>query len=94
MTRNQPVLITAIDSQLLYAPVEFDALPQDRHLTFAAHCLVLDIARNVARRAWAKRFDGDAVQDGPYRGAPAVRGPRFPCVTDPSRAAISTPRRR
>jgi hypothetical protein len=37
---------------IINVQAEFDALPQDRHFTFAAHHLILDIASRVARCGW------------------------------------------
>ena len=61
----------------LNAPVEFDALPQDRHLTFPPDGFVLDVARRITCRTGGKRLDHDPVQHGADSGAPAVGIPRF-----------------
>jgi hypothetical protein len=57
---------------LLNTPVEFEALPQDRHLPFAAEGLVLAVARDVGVCSRGKRLDDDTVQHRADGGAPTV----------------------
>jgi hypothetical protein len=69
----------------LDTPVEFDALPQDRHFAFAAEGFVLAVARDVGVCSRGKRLDDDPVQHRADGGALAVGAPRFPRIADPLR---------
>jgi len=69
------VFAASLAGWLLHAPVEFDALPQDRHLPFAAQGCVLAVAGDVGVGAGRQRLDQDPVQHGADGGAPAVGAP-------------------
>ena len=76
---------SSLPQRSLHAPVEFDPLPQDRHLPLAAHARVLEFPAGAGRRARRKRVNDDPVQHGLDCGALTVHGPRFPRIPDPLR---------
>jgi hypothetical protein len=67
----------------LNSPVEFGALPYDRHFPFTAQGLILAVAGDVGICAGRKRFDDDAMQHGADSRASAIGIPRFPRIADP-----------
>jgi len=56
----------------LNAPVEFDALPQDRHFALTAQSLVLAVTRDIGVYTRRKRPDDDTVQHRTDSGTPAI----------------------